>query len=140
MGKSETVAAVGRREPWTGLAIVDGTFDPDALAVMKAEYPNVERLVSDCGGSGRRKGQHNHTKNTLHLTSGTSSMSLLMRKMNHGSHPLLSWTVLCAKGPLEQEPLPPANSLCPCHQLIIKLIFLVLPRRNEDSEDCLGVL
>ena len=37
-------------------------------------------------------------------------MSLLMRKMNQGSHPLLSWTVLCAKGPsLEQKPLPPAN-------------------------------
>ena len=33
-----------------------------------------------------------------------------MRKMNRGSHPLLSWTLSCPNGPpLEQEPLPPAN-------------------------------
>ena len=54
----------------------------------------------------RRKGKQKQS----HKEPPTSSMSLLLKKMNHGSHPLLCWIVICANGcPLEQEPLQPAN-------------------------------
>ena len=119
---------------------------------MKAEYANVECLVCKLllstvvQDERRMEGQTETTtqRTRPNLTPATSTMSLLMRKMNHGSYPLLSRTVLCAQYyPLEQEPVPPANSrgkrmsLSPYKNY---LISSVLPRRNEDPQDCLGIL
>ena len=116
---------------------------------MKAEYGNVEHLVSRLPVStvaqderwtadGGRANRNNHTKNSLGLTSAASSMSRLIRKMNHSSHPLSSWTVSCANGPPpEQGPLPPANprgKRIPSHHLWIKLMsFGVTQKKRKPS-------